>query len=49
MDFETTGVGGPATQARFDATGLAVDARGNIFLSDYSSTRVYEIDAEVRF
>jgi sugar lactone lactonase YvrE len=44
--FTHGGDGGPATSAGFQsATGLAVDALGNIFVSDTGSDRVRRVDA----
>jgi len=44
--FGFSGDGGPATAATFrDPVGLAVDARGNLYIADQGNSRVRKIDA----
>ena len=42
----TFGDGGPATAAGFAASGIALDAAGNIFIADFVGNRVRKVSAE---
>jgi hypothetical protein len=41
-----SGDGGAATKARIEAGGLAIDKRGNLFITEYGSNRVRRVDAK---
>lgn len=42
-----SGDGGPATEAEFDSpSGLAIDADGNLYISDWGNNRVRRVDAK---
>ncbi len=39
-----SGDGGPATSAKLNCNGIAVDAVGNLFISDYGNNRIRKVD-----
>ena len=41
-----SGDGGPATKARIETDGLAVDGRGNLFIAEFGNNRVRRVDAK---
>jgi hypothetical protein len=44
-NYDYSGDGGPATKASFRyPTGVAMDANGNLFISDYSNSRIRKVD-----
>lgn len=47
---ETNGDGGPATRARLEyPTDVAVDARGHLYIADFSASRIRRVDAQTGF
>ncbi|MBZ5625266.1 MAG: hypothetical protein LAQ69_42180 [Acidobacteriia bacterium] len=42
-DYQWSGDGGPATKAGMDPLGVAVDAAGNLYISDYYNRRIRKV------